>query len=85
MFTGKQVPLTRLQKGESATILQISAGHGLVNRLYALGIMPGKRVTKISSILMGGPVTIQIDRSRVALGHHMASRILVQPDDSVKS
>jgi ferrous iron transport protein A len=80
MFTEGQVTLTRLRTGESGVILQIVAGHGWANRLSALGILPGKRITKISSMLMGGPVTIQVDRTRVALGHNAASRILVQPD-----
>ncbi|MBN1190888.1 MAG: ferrous iron transport protein A [Dehalococcoidales bacterium] len=75
-----RIVLTGMRERESGTILQITAGRGLLNRLSALGIMPGKKITKISSMLMRGPVMIQVDRTRIAIGHNMASRILVQRD-----
>jgi len=63
-------------------VIQVSGGHGLVRRLEALGIRPGKRITKVSSMFMRGPVTLQIDRSQVAIGHGMAGRILVEVDQA---
>ena len=77
----KQVTLARLRAGQSGMVLRIEGGHGLVNRLNALGIIPGKRITKISSMLMRGPVTVEVDRTKVAVGFGMASRILVQLDN----
>jgi ferrous iron transport protein A len=50
----------------------------LTGRLSALGIIPGKRITKISATLMRGPVTVEVDRVRVAIGFGMANRIVVQ-------
>ena len=73
-----QVSLAKMRAGQSGTILNIDGGHGMVTRLNTLGIVPGKRITKISSIMMGGPVTIEIDRAQVALGFGMARRILVR-------
>jgi len=61
-------------------VIQIQGGYGLVNRLNALGIRPGKRITKISSMFMRGPVTIQVDRAQVAIGFGMARRIIVGLD-----
>ena len=81
MPDAKQTTLARMRAGQSGTVVQLQGGHGLVNRLSALGIIPGKRITKISSTLMRGPVTIEVDRARVAIGFGMASRILVQLDD----
>jgi len=52
----------------------------LARRLNALGIFPGKRITKISSMLAHGPVTIEVDRGQVAMGFGMANRIIVQLD-----
>ncbi|GAG67641.1 unnamed protein product [marine sediment metagenome] len=52
----------------------------MVNRLNALGIMPGKRITKISTMFMRGPVTIEVDRVQVAIGFGMANRIIVKLD-----
>ncbi len=49
----------------------------MINRLNTLGIIPGKKITKLGSIFMRGPVTIEVDRAKVALGFGMAKRILV--------
>jgi len=77
MPDGKQIPLSRM---ESSVVVQIQGGHGMVNRLSALGVRPGKRITKVSSMLMRGPVTIKVDRSQVAIGFRMAMGIIVEPD-----
>ena len=53
-----------------------------MRRLEALGIRPGKRITKVSSMFMRGPVTLQIDHYQVAIGHGMAGRILVEIDQA---
>ncbi|PIU56399.1 MAG: hypothetical protein COS88_02920, partial [Chloroflexi bacterium CG07_land_8_20_14_0_80_51_10] len=51
------------------------------NRLTALGIRPGKRITKLSSMLMHGPVTVELDAGhQVAIGFGMAGKIIVDPD-----
>jgi len=78
MPNGKQVTLAGMQSGQRGMVVQIQGGHGMVNRLSALGIRPGKRVTKVSSMLMRGPVTIQVDRMQVAIGFGMAKRIIVE-------
>jgi len=74
------ISLTQMQAGHSGTVVQIQGGHGLVDRLNALGIMPGKRITKISSMIARGPVTIEVDRAQVAIGFGMANRIIVELD-----
>ena len=76
----KQVTLVRMQTGQSGVVVQIRGGYGMVNRLSALGIRPGKRITKVSSMFMRGPVTIQVDRAQVAIGFGMASRIILELD-----
>ena len=76
----KQVTLAQMQAGQSGTVVQIRGGHGMVNRLNALGIMPGKKITKISSMLMRGPVTIEVDRVQVAIGFGMANHVIVKTD-----
>jgi len=76
----KQITLVRMQTGQSGIVVQIQGGHGLANRLSALGIRPGKRITKVGSMFMRGPVTIQVDRTQVAIGFGMASRIVVELD-----
>ena len=71
--------LTQLRRGESGIVVQVRGGRGVINRLDALGIRPGKRLTKVSSAFMRGPVTIQVDRAQVAIGYGMANRIMVEP------
>ena len=80
MPEGKQITLVRMQIGQSGVVVQIQGGHGLVNRLNSLGIRPSKRITKISSMIMRGPVTIEVDRTQVAIGFGMARRIIIELD-----
>jgi len=77
---GKQLTLTQMTTGQSGVVVEIHGGHGMVNRLDALGIRPGKRITKVGSMFMRGPVTVQVDRAQVAVGFGMASRIIVELD-----
>ena len=72
--------LHQMQSGQSGKVVEIQGGHGMVSRLNALGIRPGKRITKVSSMLMRGPVTIQSGSTRVAIGFGMASRMIVELD-----
>ena len=80
MPNGKLVTLRQMQSGQSGKVIQIQEGFGLINRLSALGIRPGKRITKVSSMLMRGPVTIQAGNTQVALGFGMANKIIVELD-----
>ena len=80
MPNGRQITLIGMQTGQSGVVVQIQGGRGLIGRLNALGIRPGKRITKVGSMLMRGPVTIQVDRAQVAIGFGMASRIIVGLD-----
>ena len=76
--------LKDLKSGEGGRIAQINGGHGMVSRLAALGIRPGKRITKLNSGFMRGPVTIEVDRAQIAIGFGMAKRILVEVEDTAQ-
>ncbi|HUV75525.1 MAG TPA: FeoA family protein [Dehalococcoidales bacterium] len=80
MSEGKLVTLRQMQSGQSGKVAQVQGGHGLFNRLNALGIRPNKRITKVSSMLMRGPVTIQLDNTKIAIGFGMANKIIVELD-----
>jgi len=82
MSNGKIVTLRQMQSGQSGKVVQIQGGYGLVNRLNAMGIRPGKRITKVSSMLMRGPVTIQSGNTQLALGFGMANKIIVELEGS---
>jgi ferrous iron transport protein A len=74
----QKLDLTRLQEGESGVVVDVQGGHGLIRRLESLGIRAGKKVTKVSSQLMRGPVTVRVDNSEVAMGFGMARKIVVE-------
>ena len=76
----KQIALSQMQAGQSGKVVQIQGGRGPINRLSALGIRPGRRVTKVSSMLMRGPVTIQLGNAQVAIGFGIANRIIMELD-----
>ena len=74
--------LGQMEAGQVGTVIQILGGRGLNQRLEALGIRPGKKVTKISSMLFRGPVTLRADHTQVAIGFGMANKILVEINKS---
>jgi len=76
----KLVTLHQMRAGQSGKVIQVQGGVGLASRLSALGVRPGKKITKVSSMLMRGPVTIQLGSMRVAVGFGMANRIIVELD-----
>jgi len=73
----KQVTLRQMSDGQSGIVSQIQGGHGLTNRLSAMGIRPGQKITKVGSTLMRGPVTIKVGNARVAIGFGMANKIII--------
>ncbi len=81
MSAGRLITLRQMQSGQSGKIVDIQGGHGPVNRLSALGIRPGMRITKVSSMLMRGPITIQAGQTRLAIGFGMAQRIIVEMEE----
>ncbi|HUU65617.1 MAG TPA: FeoA family protein [Dehalococcoidales bacterium] len=78
----KLVTLRQMQSGKSGKVVQVQGGMGLANRLSALGVRPGKKITKVSSMLMRGPVTIQSGNTRMAIGFGMANKIIVEIEES---
>ena len=47
-------------------------------RLHSLGLDEGRTVRKISGQLFKGPVVVRVNGTDLALGHGMASQILVE-------
>ena len=77
-----QITLGQMEAGQTGTVIQILGGRGLIRRLEALGIRPGKKVTKISSMFFRGPVTFRTDHTQLAIGFGMGNKILVEIDIS---
>ncbi len=75
---GRQLTLRQMEIGQTGTVIGILGGRGLMRRLEALDIRPGKKVTKVSSTLFRGPVTLRVDNAQLAIGFGMANRIIVE-------
>jgi ferrous iron transport protein A len=66
--------LSQVGIGEMARITAIEGGRGLRQKLYLRGLFEGKVVRVVSNY---GPVTVEVDRSVVAIGRGMARKIIV--------
>ena len=75
-----QMTLARMKAGQTGIVVHIAGGHGLTRRLQALGIRPGKKVAKMSSMFRSGPVTVQVDNTQIALGFGISNKITVEVD-----
>lgn len=70
--------LCTLADGERAIITGVIGGGQLQARLESMGLRPGKEVTKLGAMPASGPVTVECDGFRVALGHGIAQRVTVE-------
>jgi ferrous iron transport protein A len=76
----ESLTLAQMKTGQTGTVVEVLGGQGLVRRLDTLGIRPGKKVTKVSSVLFRGPVTLRVDNAQVAVGFGIARKIMVKVD-----
>jgi len=75
-----QLTLAEMRTGQIGTVVEVLGGHGLIRRLDALGIRPGRKVTKLSSTLFRGPVMLRVNNTQVAVGFGLARKIIVEAD-----
>lgn len=73
-----EIPLTNLGIGEEAIITKLVGGFSFQKKMQCLGIRIGKKVKIISSLPFRGPITIQVNNTKVALGRGMANKIFVE-------
>ncbi len=76
----EQSTLAEMRTGQTGTVVEVMGGHGLIRRLDALGIRPGKKVTKLNSTLFRGPIILRVNNTQVAVGFGMAKKIRVETD-----
>ena len=70
------MPVSMLKVGQRGIVREVRGGHGFVQRLAAMGVLPG---TEISMVRSGGPVIVSVRNSRLVFGRGMAHRIIVEP------
>jgi len=73
------IKLSHLKNGQSAAVSQILLPSMEADRLSAMGIYIGKKITKKHAQPLGGPISIQMEGSTVALSSRLAAKIMVQP------
>jgi len=73
-----RVTLTDMKPGQNGILVDILGGHGMKKRLDALGLRFSKQIRKISSMLMRGPIVVEVDNVQIAIGYGMASQIIVE-------
>jgi len=78
LFSRGAIPLTRAQEDEEYRVCLISGGGGSRRRLEDMGIAPGTSI-RLRTRRQGGPVEIEIQGSRLALGRGIASKVVVIP------
>jgi len=74
----REIPLTEVPNGEMVLVKSVAGGEGVHDRLRALGIRPGVRITKVSGLFGRGPTVVRQGQTQTALGHGISVKILVE-------
>ena len=72
------IPLANMEVSQEGVINALEGGANFHTRLQALNIRVGKKIKKISNAPFRGPVVVEVDNSRVAIGHGMARKVMVE-------
>ena len=67
-----------LKNGKLAKIKEIIGGRHFISKAESLGIREGVQITKVSSQMMHGPVTVKVGQTQIAIGHGMAKKIIIE-------
>lgn len=70
--------LTEIKLNEELIVAKIDGGHHFKEKADALGLRTGVKIKKLSTQVFGGPITVKIGSTKIALGYRMAKRIFVQ-------
>jgi ferrous iron transport protein A len=76
----EKMPLDKLAPGEHGCVSALDGGRGLVQRLTAMGLLPGTKVEMLKKD-SHGPMIVRIRETRVALGRGMAHRVWISTTD----
>ena len=71
------VDLTQMRNGQNGIVVRLQGGYGFTRHVQAMGIMEGKRLTKLASQPLRGPVLVSVDNLQIAIGYGMARRIFL--------
>ncbi|TFH01273.1 MAG: ferrous iron transport protein A [Calditrichales bacterium] len=69
--------LTQILNSTDVKVVEINGNHQFQEKLEAMGLRIGVRITKLSTQVMHGPVTVKVGNTKIAIGHGMAKKIMV--------
>jgi len=69
--------LTDSCSGSMVRINKISGGERFRDKLLSMGLLPGRDI-EVLSVRKNGPVIVKINDTRIAIGHGMASKIILE-------
>ena len=68
-----------------ARVILIEGGHGVWSHLNTLGIHIGDWLTVVDRAPFRGPVLVEVNGTRVAIGRGIANKVKVEVEGSVES
>lgn len=75
MTENNTIPLTEAPIRKLVKLVSINGGRSITQRLVELGLTPGTNIKVIQD--SGGPLIINVRRSKIALGRAMAEKLFV--------
>lgn len=69
--------LTQIEEGKTVKVVEINGGQQFKKKIDDIGLRVGSQIVKISAQVLRGPITIKIGSTKLAIGHGMAKKILV--------
>lgn len=75
--------LTDIQPGTSVILKEVLGGKRLQARLIGHGLLEGRAFLVLERLGQGGPVLVEIEGSKLAIGRGIAEKILVQPEEGL--
>lgn len=76
----ERIPLTDMETGETGTVAEILGGREVHNRLRALGIRPGVKITKVTAASAHGPVVVKVGGTQASFGFGVSYKIVMEVD-----
>lgn len=71
--------LSHADTGTPLRVSSIEGGHDVRSRLATIGVLPGVVLEVVTRGPWGGPILVEVDGTRVALGRGVAEKVLVEP------
>jgi len=69
--------LTKIKSGRLVKLASIDGGVNAENRLFDMGFVVGERFDVMNNSGFG-PITVNVKGSRLAVGHDLAKKLLVE-------